>query len=299
MRTCHWLLILGAVALVWPTAAGAEELTSEAMAQRIASTIRESGQLSNYRVGVKYDDGVAWLLGNVTDQAQAKKAMALASKIEGVDHVVNKLEITPTEVKPATGVKGEDSDSNVLLALESQAEPATLESVPAPKALPAATKRMAKPAPRQVAQRGTAQRQMRRSTQRRMPVPMARTTQNRGQQVQQASSQRPVRPTNYGAPCGPAGCGPQGAGGYVPAGGMGGAQGVSYDSPSMPGYAWPSYASHPNYAAVTYPKQYSPTAWPYIGPFYPYPQVPLGWRKVALEWDDGWWHLDFSHHQHH
>ncbi len=67
-----------------------------------------------------------------------------------------------------------------------------------------------------------------------------------------------------------------------------------YDHPRMPGYAWPSYASHPNYAAVTYPKQYSPTAWPYIGPFYPYPQVPLGWRKVTLEWDDGWWMLDFK-----
>ena len=67
-----------------------------------------------------------------------------------------------------------------------------------------------------------------------------------------------------------------------------------YDSPNMPGYAWPSYAAIPNYAAVTYPKQYSPTAWPYIGPFYPYPQVPLGWRKVTLEWKDGWWFLDFK-----
>ena len=57
---------------------------------------------------------------------------------------------------------------------------------------------------------------------------------------------------------------------------------------------WPSYAAYPNYAAVTYPKQYSPTAWPYIGPFYPYPQVPLGWRKVNLQWDDGWWWLDFK-----
>lgn len=67
-----------------------------------------------------------------------------------------------------------------------------------------------------------------------------------------------------------------------------------YDQPNMPGYAWPSYAAAPNYAAVTYPKQYSPSAWPYIGPFYPYPQVPLGWRKVALEWDDGLWYLDFT-----
>ncbi|MCL4206938.1 MAG: BON domain-containing protein [Pirellulaceae bacterium] len=67
-----------------------------------------------------------------------------------------------------------------------------------------------------------------------------------------------------------------------------------YDHPNLPGYAWPSYAAHPNYAAVTYPKQYSPTAWPYIGPFYPYPQVPLGWRKVTLKWDDGWWQLNFK-----
>jgi hypothetical protein len=66
------------------------------------------------------------------------------------------------------------------------------------------------------------------------------------------------------------------------------------DHPSMPGYAWPSYAAYPNYAAVTYPKQYSASAWPYIGPFYPYPQVPLGWRKVTMEWDDGWWMLDFK-----
>ena len=67
-----------------------------------------------------------------------------------------------------------------------------------------------------------------------------------------------------------------------------------YDQPQMPGYAWPSYAAYPNYAAVTYPKQYSASAWPYIGPFYPYPQVPLGWRRVALEWDDGLWYLDFT-----
>ncbi len=67
-----------------------------------------------------------------------------------------------------------------------------------------------------------------------------------------------------------------------------------FDHPQMPGYAWPSYAAYPNYGAVTYPRQYSPTAWPYIGPFYPYPQVPLGWRKVTLEWDDGWWMLDFK-----
>ncbi len=73
-----------------------------------------------------------------------------------------------------------------------------------------------------------------------------------------------------------------------------GASPIRYDQPRLPNYAWPSYAAYPNYAAVTYPKQYSPTVWPYIGPFYPYPQVPLGWRKVSLEWSDGWWFLDFK-----
>lgn len=74
----------------------------------------------------------------------------------------------------------------------------------------------------------------------------------------------------------------------------GGAAAPRYEQPYLPNYAWPGYAAYPNYAAVTYPQQYSPSAWPYIGPFYPYPQVPLGWRKVSLEWDDGWWFLDFT-----
>ena len=79
---------------------------------------------------------------------------------------------------------------------------------------------------------------------------------------------------------------------YAPNGGS--VAPARFDHPHLPNYAWPSYAAHPNYAAVTYPRQYSATAWPYIGPFYPYPQVPLGWRKVTLEWKDGWWFLDFK-----
>lgn len=84
---------------------------------------------------------------------------------------------------------------------------------------------------------------------------------------------------------------------YVPGTG-GGVAPAKFDQPHLPRHAWPAYAAYPNYGAVTYPKQYSPTAWPYIGPFYPYPQVPLGWRKVTLEWDDGWWMLDFKARRH-
>lgn len=67
-------------------------------------------------------------------------------------------------------------------------------------------------------------------------------------------------------------------------------------TPSAPNYAWPSYAPHPNFSAVGYPTAYPWQAWPNIGPFYPYPEVPLDWRAVTLRWDDGIWWLDFRKH---
>ena len=67
-----------------------------------------------------------------------------------------------------------------------------------------------------------------------------------------------------------------------------------YNQPNVPSYAWPSYAQYDNYAQVNYPSQYDASAWPYMGPFYPYPQVPLNWRQATLEWDDGYWSLRFS-----
>ncbi|HWL10707.1 MAG TPA: BON domain-containing protein, partial [Planctomicrobium sp.] len=67
-----------------------------------------------------------------------------------------------------------------------------------------------------------------------------------------------------------------------------------YNQPQLPNYAWPSYAPYDNSAAISYPTQYDASAFPYIGPYYPYPQVPLGWRKSTLEWDDGQWSLKFS-----
>jgi hypothetical protein len=64
----------------------------------------------------------------------------------------------------------------------------------------------------------------------------------------------------------------------------------------QPNYAWPSYAPATNFSAVGYPTAYPWQAWPNIGPFYPYPEVPLDWRAVTLRWDDGIWWLDFRKH---
>ena len=59
--------------------------------------------------------------------------------------------------------------------------------------------------------------------------------------------------------------------------------------PRMPPYAWPNYAPHNNFSRVAAPLAYPAQAFPFIGPCYPFPKVPLGWRSVKLEWDDGYW----------
>jgi len=99
-------------------------------------------------------------------------------------------------------------------------------------------------------------------------------------------------PTNAGT----VSAGPGNDGGPVPEGpaGMMGARQSS--QPGSPNYAWPSYAPYPNFSAVGYPTAYPWQAWPNIGPFYPYPEVPLDWRAVTLRWDDGIWWLDFKKH---
>lgn len=72
---------------------------------------------------------------------------------------------------------------------------------------------------------------------------------------------------------------------------LGPAGGQAAGAPHMPPYAWPSYAPYPNMSRVAYPSAYPYNAFPYIGPFYPFPKVPLGWRSVTLSWEDGHWWL--------
>jgi hypothetical protein len=157
--------------------------------------------------------------------------------------------------------------NNLTVAESDEEESPVAQQVPSTY-VPAPAKQVSAEEPRVLPRLRVAQNNARTSGQ---PMPLAMNQPAPVQQAMPAAAPRPMY--NQAAPAG-----------VAPA---------RYDQPCMPNYAWPSYAAYPNYAAVTYPKQYSPTAWPYIGPFYPYPQVPMGWRKVTLEWDDGWWFLDF------
>jgi hypothetical protein len=255
MRKVILGLAIACVALGQSGLAKADAGDDRSVAKQIADNMKQSGRLKGYSVGVKYQDGVAYLSGSVTSPQQKNIAEQIARQSEGVDHVVSKLEVK------ATGQNVQQSDDELQTASA---------DLPAQQAMP------------------VTQRRMQRNPNSNMPLPHARTMQP---SVQQAGYCPPGGDTSAMGAAGAAG-----AGGPVPMGSVPSAIGgsVAYDNPQMPGYAWPSYAAYPNYAALTYPKQYSPSAWPYIGPFYPYPQVPLGWRKVTLEWDDGWWFLDFK-----
>ncbi len=132
----------------------------------------------------------------------------------------------------------------------------------------------------------------------------------------QVEGDRSVRPVQYqpevalghhnrnydgGAPAYDAGAGVQGGmtsgiapGTPMPEGPAGSTGATQAAMPGYPNYAWPSYAPYPNASAVGYPTAYPWQAWPNIGPFHPYPEVPLDWRAVTLRWDDGIWWLDFK-----
>ncbi|MFP6665844.1 MAG: BON domain-containing protein, partial [Pirellulales bacterium] len=253
-----------------PAAPRGATLTRAQIAQKIATVMKESGAMKDYSLSINFSDGIATLRGTVASKSQMRTAMQIAQASPYVNKVVNQMGIK----QPATS----------SAAAPPQAVVALPKILTAPKAPAATIKTVAAP-PQSKRLRATspsisAKQQLARPASRPVPFAASQSTGG-GQQPRLTPVSQPA--ANSGAPA-PA---------YI-AGAGGGIAPATFDQPNLPGHAWPSYASYPNYGGLTYPKQYSPTAWPYIGPFYPYPQVPLGWRKVTLEWDDGWWMLDFK-----
>jgi hypothetical protein len=287
-------------ACVLATTVGWADNRNQQIATQIAKNLDNSGKLSNYQIEVKFQDGTAWLTGRVQSEQQMSTALKIAFATPGVARVVNNLSVQnaapptpdakwlghPTEADEQTAIArlrmagyvepiplkpNNAANNGTTNAANQSAAARPLRPLSAVDATVAPPRESPRPLP------AAAQPQYRAQNTRR-PVPV-RYTRGSDSQMQP----EPLPGGISGAPL-PMHTVP------VPAN----AAPIRYDQPHMPNYAWPSYAAYPNYAAVTYPKLYSPTAWPFIGPFYPYPQVPLGWRKVTLEWDDGWWMLDFQ-----
>ena len=94
----HLMAFLVIAGVLAPAMAMADDKNA---AQRIANGLRDSGKLSGYSFGVKYDDGTAWLNGQVTDKKQMATAIALTKRQSGVKKVVNNLQIATSQVTPS------------------------------------------------------------------------------------------------------------------------------------------------------------------------------------------------------
>jgi hypothetical protein len=85
-----------------------------------------------------------------------------------------------------------------------------------------------------------------------------------------------------GAPAAPVAAGPV-MGGPMPEA----AAGAPGAGPAGVAGAWPGTPGG-------YPTTHPWAAWASVSPAAPYPEIPLGWERVTLRWDDGIWWLDFK-----
>jgi len=267
----------------------------EAIARELGQRLQAEdarGKLDGCDFNVKVSGGDVWLSGKVASNDQEKLAVETAEKTPGVERVMSALTVAGSEASLASA----EVPTNASI----DASPAAAASTSLRPTIGHPARITMSPAgsPVRIASVGALPQVAPVVAQLNYPAPQARM-------VNLAAANQTPRPLGLAqmaafapaaALAAPLAAIGQAAGGmpsHLPGPGHAVVP-ARYDHPNLPGYAWPSYSAHPNYAGVTYPKQYSPTAWPYIGPFYPYPQVPLGWRRVVLKWDDGWWQLNFK-----
>ncbi len=276
MRLVLVPLILAAILAVGPTAVHAN--SNQAAAEKIAASLGD--QFPGYDIAVSYQNGKVRLVGQVSTPAMAQQVVDSVKKVSGINVTSVDSGLRVANMAPQ-GVRAPDAARSMPVAppaparVEAAAAPAKRSIWSPPQAQMVQPQSHIASAPIPMPGRQLAQQPIQQvGAQQPMPqLAPALSPQEMQMMQQQALQQNAYHPEAYG-----------------PQGPMPG----QYNSPNLPDYAWPSYACYPNYAEVSYPKQYSPKAWPHIGPFYPYPQVPLGWRKVTMEHHDGWWWLDFD-----
>lgn len=316
------MVLIAVMVMAVPASADDAQIAKQIIAK--LNQQKQAANLKGFDLGVQVDDGTVTMMGQVASADQAMLALDVARRIPGVRLVVNDLYVKQVKVAQpdltlaqAKSPRQQTGGQQPVVAPPVAQAAAEAAAVPAaqPTATPEPTQPAAQPtqpaaqptqlaaqprqpAPQPIAQ--TAARSIAQPLPARPAMPHYASTGAVGSAIAYPQAQRPVpfaqstiRQTSAHGPIATANYVSGGYPGEMVVGG-GYAAGAVADNPSMPGHAWPSYAASPNYGAVAYPQQYSATAWPYIGPFYPYPQVPLGWRKVSLEWDDGWWFLDFT-----
>lgn len=258
---------------------------NQQLADAVAETLNHSPLLKQFRVNISAQDGQVHLSGIVQTQAQRIEVLRLAQSVAGVANVRDQLHVvTPGDVVPA----------QALPPLTPQTTPTTLPQQPTPQTgdgqLP---KVIGKPKePKKPGEPGTVP-----------PGTFPPGTVPPGTVPPGTFPPGTVPPGMLPPGALPPGAllpQPPGVGAMPGPGGMlepmplqGAPPGFpsATQPPPMPPYAWPTYAPYNNYSRVAYPNLYPYESFPFIGPIYPFPKIPLGWRSVNLTWEDGHWWL--------
>lgn len=306
-----------------------EKVSNQEVAESIAASLQEA-RLQGTDIQIEFKGGVATLAGKVTDAGQKAKATQVVSQVSGVKTVDNRLQVQSTNTpmnrggiqqatffegpaqpnfSPIQQVSGEtpapaptQSNQEIAEGIAGALGTAGLNGydiqISFQDGTATLTGAVGNNQQRLLAEKATSNVSGVKLVSNQLQVPSAPQTaaaapqagpqmrpQMGPQMGPQMAPQSPYIPAGYqGQPAPTAGYGIPGA--------M--ASHTVHNSPNLPPHSYPTYGAYPNYANVSYPKQYSASAFPYVGPFYPYPQVPLGWRKASLEWKDGSWALDFD-----
>lgn len=310
-------------------AEASQKQQNQKVAEEIARALGRAN-LTHQDVSIEYKSGVATIGGQIKDEAQRAVVTRVVSRVAGVNQVENNLTIMDASTAKSAGVQqaaaqqaggpdrrvqqvnydqrparsNQEVAQNIATALSSTGLNRYDIEVRYKNGIASLIGNVDDPSQAMMAQQaaysvdgvGQVINELRVKGQPapQMPPgpPMPGMPMHPGA-IQQAQGMAPQgMPMGYG----PGSVPPQGA--YAPVqaypGGPAQVGHQVYNQPNMPNHAWPAYAQYDNYAQVTYPSQYDASAWPYIGPYYPYPQVPLGWRSSTLEWKDGSWNLSFD-----
>jgi len=289
---------------------------NEKLAIAIAERLRANDRLKHYHVDVEVTDGVVELTGQVADAKQRDEVLRNVRQVRGVNRVRDHLAIgeaidvpaLPTSKSPAKSAPVEVTETVVpaapvagarvqteVASVQTAAAPVQPAPMPAPAPqIEAAPVQTAAPpaqlAPLQVASPQPEMAPVQMAPFQMAPIQMGQYPTGPVQMVPvQMAPMNPwgqVQMTAQPGMAPRAGMPPEPLPIFMAQPGMPNPQ---LQPPPMPPHAWPTYAPYNNVSRVAYPNNYPYEAWPFIGPMYPFPKVPLGWRSVTLSWRDGYW----------
>ncbi len=127
MRRLMWSAAIVGIAL---SVSGVCRAGDQEVAEEIKYNLKEV--LRNYNVGIKVQDGTAWLNGSVADERQMAAAMAIARQTPGVERVVNNMAIGSQSFGGRASASNLQQPTNIATSIRGGIQPGYDNFQPSP-----------------------------------------------------------------------------------------------------------------------------------------------------------------------